>query len=96
MRGLLADFLEGLGLYLPPHSRAAQAYARRAHRSWKVVGTRTLARERGRHVIAVFYEEPRVISRPVSYRLYGVSNDLARVQELPTGPDRPYWIHGRK
>jgi hypothetical protein len=92
----LKGMLEGLGLFQPLQSRVVQNCCKQMHPTWERLETRTLAIEPGRVVVAVFYEEHNVISFPKQYQLYAVSNDCRNVEELPTDPDSPYWIFGRK
>ncbi len=82
--------------YCPPHARRAAVALRHRHPGWKVVDTRTRARESDRFVVAVFYEELGSISFPTQYLLYAVPRDGGEPTELPTDPDSPYWIRGRK
>lgn len=96
MINFLKNILEELGLYLPKHSKAALVYFRKCHPNWKSVETRTMAREDNRYVVAVFYEMPNLVAFPMEYQLIAVSLDCRRIEELPTNPDSPYWIFGRK
>jgi hypothetical protein len=93
---LLQGIFEQLGLYRPAHIKAVRSYFRQKHPTWRVLETRTLARETGRFVVAVFYEEPNLVSFPPPYQLFAVSIDSLEVEELPTDPDSPYWLFGRK
>ena len=54
------------------------------------------ASEAERFVVAVFYSDSDLPSRPSPYKLYSVARDLAKAEELPCTPDSPYWIRGRK
>jgi hypothetical protein len=47
-------------------------------------------------VLAVFYDEPHVWSRPPRYRLVAVDRRSRDASHLETSPESPYWIHGRK
>jgi hypothetical protein len=59
-------------------------------------GTSMRALERDRFVVAVFYEDPQIKTRPLRYKIYGISKDAKSAQELECDPGSPYWICGRK
>jgi hypothetical protein len=78
-----------------PEARAAKAYVTARYPRYGVNEVRVLATEPERTVIAVFYEEPDVLSKPLPYVICAVKHDLS-VSELPTDAESPYWIRGRK
>ena len=84
------------GLCESPHCKAACERLLLQRPSWVIRDTRVVKREATRCVVAVFYKEPRIITRPTRYKLFGVSNDSLVAEELPCDPDSPYWIRGRK
>lgn len=96
MNKLIERILEELGLYRPMHSRIAIQSFSTSHPEWRVTGTKTLAREPHRFVVAIFYKEPINVSFPPSYLMYAVARDYSSVEELPDDPDSPYALRGRK
>jgi len=96
MFNFFKTILERLGLYQPLHCKVARRYCSELHPAWRIIETRTLAIERGQFIVAVFYKNPGIVSRPLPYQIYRVSHDCNEVTELPTDPESPYWILGRK
>ena len=81
-----------------PACRAARDYLADHHPDWEVwTGVRShRATEDDRTIVAVFYQIPSSPSRPAHYKLFAVSHDLGRVEELPYAPNSPYWIRNYK
>lgn len=73
---MLKKLAQAIGLVDMP----AEAVARRAlldlHPGWRVQGTRTLATEESRFVVAVFYWDRACLQRPSPHKLFAVSRDL--------------------
>jgi hypothetical protein len=88
--------LHKLGLIEPQSCRVARAQLRERYPGFLPRDARLLASESDRCVVAVFYQEPDKITRPMKYKLFGVSPDLTIVTELPCTPESPYWIRDRK
>jgi hypothetical protein len=79
------------------YCRAARQALKNAHPDWIVTGGCThRAIEAGRIVVAIFYQDSKLRSRPLPYQLFGVSRDCTGVEESATDPSSPYWINGRK
>jgi hypothetical protein len=97
MRAICSWLQRVLGL--SPACRARQALRDR-HPDWQVwTGWMShRATEPGRAVVAVFYRQPGHVCFPPTgqYKLFAVTSDLNKVEELPDSPDSPYLIHGLK
>mgnify|MGYP001260800442 CR=1 FL=1 len=76
--------------------RVAENFLRSQHPDLLVHGTQLRAKEPERIVLAVFYDEPHVWSRPPRYPLVAVDRRSRDASHLETSPESPYWIHGRK
>jgi hypothetical protein len=79
--------------------RAARAAVQVVHPDWLVWTVQThshRASESAREVIAVFYQEPKVISEPPRYVLVAVPHNGDRCEVLPDTPHSPYRLLGQK
>lgn len=88
--------LQLVGFCEPPVCKAAREALQHKHPDWAIRGTQLVRKEATRCVVAVFYEEPKIVVRPTRYKLLGVDNELLCVEELPCDGNSPYWIRGRK
>lgn len=71
-------------------------YVKKNHQDLQITNLSLRAKEPTRYIFAVFYnqEDKQVI--PGRYLLISISRENGYIEELPTSPDSPYWIRGRK
>lgn len=96
LHNALMAALEWVGLYSPPAYTAARERFGSQYPTYTACGIEIRSREHARLVVAIYYQEPGLVTRPPRYKLYAIGNDLSEVSEIPCDPDSPYWIRGRK
>jgi hypothetical protein len=92
----LLAWLEECGLYQPAHTQQVLAAFAQSYPNWKVLKTRTLAVETSKVIVAVFCEEPNLVTFPSQIKTFLVERASQGVEEIKIDPTSPYWIHGRK
>jgi acyl carrier protein len=78
----------------------ARAVFQREYPTLVYEGTSVRAREQDRFVVAVFYRDPGIRTKPCPYKIFRVSSDMEHAmenaEELDCNPESLYWIHGRR
>jgi hypothetical protein len=96
MKSSWISLLEFLGFFEPQHCKMVRRLFLQREPTLQVIGTKILKREKDQTIVAIFFQEPKIRVKPARYKIFAVSNDLSRIDELPCDPTSPYWIKGRK
>jgi hypothetical protein len=96
MLRMLLSWIEHLGIYVPHHSRCVRRSFASRYPTCQIGGTRTIANEPERWVVAVFCQAPPRVSFPPLCKTFAVSKRDGEVVELAVDVSSPYWIHDRK
>jgi hypothetical protein len=89
------SLLNFLGLVEPKHCTAVRTALRQREPTFEILGTNLLRHEADNWIVAIFFREPNVQVKPPRYKVFSVSDDMSRIDELPCGPNSRYWIRGR-
>ena len=82
-----------------PYCRSAREAVQALHPDWRVWTTLThshRASEPDREVVAIFYQQPNIVTEPPPYVLVAVSRDCFHCEMLTEDSESRYHIHGRK
>jgi hypothetical protein len=89
------SLLNFFGFFEHKHCTAVRTALRQREPTFEILETKLLRREADKWIVAVLFRSQTQV-KPPRYKVFSVSDDMSRIDELPCGPNSPYWIRGRK